>query len=187
MPVEKENALPAEDFKNIEKLVKDFNFPWYYRPSTLNNFYYNSHALYDPALGIISTHFDYFKKIFERLCQINNIKVNKILRMNVNMSFHYSAKHADLHVDHDFPHQTMILYLNNASGNTLIFNETYEKTKGPEIDYVRKRHQIQKEHVLKHQIVPKKNKVVFFDGINYHAQEFCNPNEERIIFICTFQ
>ena len=107
--------------------------------------------------------------------------------MNINMSFYNSAKHADLHVDHDFPHKVMILYLNNASGNTLIFNETFKEKKQPQIDYESNWYKIQKEHTLKHTIVPKKNKVAFFDGINYHAQEFCKPNEERIIFICTFQ
>ena len=64
---------------------------------------------------------------------------------------------------------------------------TFEEKKQTQIDYERNWHKIQKEHMLKHTIVPKKNKVVFFDGINYHAQEFCKPDEERIIFICTFQ
>ena len=187
MVIEKENALSSANLNNILKLVKDFNFPWFYRPSTLNNFPYNSHALLDPALGITSIHYDYFKKIFDKLCETHNIKVNKLLRMNINMSFHYTAKHADLHVDHDFPQTTMILYLNDASGNTLIFNETFEEKKQPQIDYERNWYKIQKEHTLKHTITPKKNKVVFFDGINYHAQEFCKPDEERIIFICTFQ
>ena len=52
MVIEKENALSSANLNNILKLVKDFNFPWFYRPSTLNNFPYNSHALLDPALGI---------------------------------------------------------------------------------------------------------------------------------------
>jgi len=185
--IEKENVLPQGDIENIERIVKDYNFPWFYRPSTLNNFPYNSHALLDPNIGKNSPHYDYFKKIFDRLCERSNIKVNKILRMNINMSFYNSAKHADLHVDHDFPHKVMILYLNNASGNTLIFNETFKEKKQPQIDYESNWYKIQKEHTLKHTIVPKKNKVAFFDGINYHAQEFCKPNEERIIFICTFQ
>ena len=46
------------------------------------------------------------------------MQVNKILRMNINMSFHYTAKHADLHVDHDFPHQVMIFYLQAIDFNS---------------------------------------------------------------------
>ena len=54
--------------------------------------------------------------------------------MNVNMTFHYTSPHTNLHVDHDFPHYVMIFYLNEASGNTLIFEETYTKETGPEVD-----------------------------------------------------
>ena len=187
MFIEKENVLSEEQLKEILKLVKDFSFPWFYRPSTENNFYFNSHALLNPELGINSKHCDFFTKIFYKICSQNKVPVNKLLRMNVNMTFHYTAKQADLHTDHDFPHYVMILYLNNASGNTLIFNEQYEDIKGSQVDHERNWHKVQKEHSLKDTIVPEKNKVVFFNGINYHAQEFCKPNEERLVFLCTFQ
>ena len=182
MILEKLDILPQGDIENIEKIIKDYSFPWFYRPSNLNNFYFNSHTLSDLNLGINSPHYDYFKKIFNRLCEQSNIKVNKLLRMNINMTFHNSAKHGNLHVDHSFPHYVMILYLNNASGNTLIFNEQYEETKPVEIENVDSN-----QYTLKHEITPKKNKVVFFKGMSYHAQEFSKPNEERILFIATFK
>ena len=64
MIFEKEDILPKGDIENIERIVKDYNFPWFYRQSTLNNFPYNSHALLDPNLGKNSPHYDYFKKNF---------------------------------------------------------------------------------------------------------------------------
>lgn len=191
MFIEKENVLSEEQLKEILKLANDFNFPWFYRPSTLNNFYYNSHALLDPNLGVTSQHLPFFEKIFYRICDLNNVSVNKILRMNVNMTFHYTSPHTNLHVDHDFPHYVMIFYLNEASGNTLIFEETYTKETGPEVDTFEykkdKFDKIQNKHNLKHSVSSKVNKVLFFNGTNYHAHEFCKPDEKRLIFICTFQ
>lgn len=62
MILEKLDILPQGDIENIENIIKDYSFPWFYRPSNLNNFYFNSHTLSDLNLGINSPHYDYFKK-----------------------------------------------------------------------------------------------------------------------------
>lgn len=155
------------------------DFPWFYVKAT-DNFFLVTHMLmlrpeefqspedgiYLPKRGEInSSHYRAAEELFLRICGDNNISVRTIYRMAFNTTFADPSKHGDLHVDHDFPHKNFLLYLNGFDdGNTLLFDESGK-------------------HVQT--IYAAKDKFAFFDG-NLHAQQFCKPQQRRVVFVVTF-
>ena len=175
MLLEKKINLDNKENKLID-LVMGVTFPWFlmYQLSNLQKYKFFGHMLmarFEPrdiaARGIPnSILFERFEKIFINFCNENNIKVNNILRMALNNTWHYDDKHGDIHVDHDFPHYNFIWYINDfTKGSTYIYEKDYK--------------------TLKKEIKAEKNKVVVFGG-EPHAQGFCNPYENRIVFVATF-
>ena len=110
--------------------------------------------------------YDFFNKIFLDFCKIKKIKVKRILRSQLNLTWSFKAKYSMPHTDHDFKHSICIMYLNTFSkGSTYLF-------KG--------------KKVLK-EIKAKEGKIVIFPGIK-HATGFCKKeNEKRIICIISFE
>ena len=146
------------------------NFPWFFEKTTSEKYMMFGHALMArnknnlPETGEVnSTFFDNFQFLFNKVCEKNKIKVNTILRMAINNTYHSCEKMGEIHTDHDFPHYNFLWYLNDfTEGSTFIFDEKKEI-----------------------EIKAEKNKVVIFDG-KPHAQGFCLPHENRVCFVTTF-
>jgi len=145
-----------------------------YRPAGEGNPQFFVHSLMPRAGGddsypkpgaVSSTYYDFFHNIFKNFCEKNSIKVNMVLRSAVNFSFSEPYVHSPIHVDHTFPHNVFIAYLNNFScGETLLFDDN---------------------NVLVDKIVPEKYCAVVFDG-QKHAIAPCSPYEIRIVLVTTF-
>lgn len=76
----------------------------------------------------------------------------------------------EIHRDWDFDHYACILYLNDADGDTIIYNETTE----------------QSEYTVLETISPKKNRLVFFDGLHYHTGNSPIKNNRRLLMNINF-
>lgn len=77
------------------------------------------------------------------------------------------------HVDLVMPHKTLIYYCNDNDGDTIIFEEKFNK----DFDF-------SKKTVCK-KIIPKAGKAVLFDGLRYHTGSFSTKNM-RILLNCNF-
>jgi len=79
------------------------------------------HSLHD---GVALPTFDKFKDILSTFCIKNNIKINYIHRMAVNITFNNGSVYkCPIHTDHDYEHKQLLLYLNDATGDTIILDE----------------------------------------------------------------
>jgi len=108
--------------------------------------------------GKKNKHYSYFKSLLISILKKHNLKLKKIHRMAVNVTFNNGyVKEVPLHKDHDFPHKQLLLYLNDSTGDTII--PYYNKT-----------------------ITPKENKAIIFDGIE-HKHIF---PETGIRIVCVF-
>lgn len=108
---------------NQKKLLENVlgqEFPFYYTPSALDgdDISYMSHTiLRRPELraerenGINSPYYDFFKNILEDFCKKNNVLLSEILRICVNLTLPTAKKSSGIHIDHDFKHKQLILYL----------------------------------------------------------------------------
>ena len=72
------------------------------------------------------------------------LKIKKLFRVSINLSFNIGVKKSIVHQDHDFDHKQLIIYLNDCDKNskTVILNKknkiikeiTPEKYKGVVFD-----------------------------------------------------
>jgi len=182
---ESKRFLLDEEIHQIKQTILDENFAWYCSNATSNKFPFLSHVLirrYDHIKGepefnsYITPH---ILNIFQRFVDEHNIKVDKVTRACLNLT-HYHGKYENCepHVDHDFPHKVFMLYLNDTSGDTLVFDKVYNGKKRV-LDVTKKL------KVLK-RIKPELGKAVCWDGKYYHAASFCKPMQRRVVAVITF-
>ena len=65
-----------------------------------------------------------FVDILKSFCTKNNVPLNNVFRIGVNVTFNngYITKCPN-HIDHDYDHKQVILYLNDAEGDTVICDD----------------------------------------------------------------
>ena len=103
---------------------------------------------------------DMVKNFFKK----NNINYKGILRLCLNFTFNNGYKKSRVHVDHEYTHKQLIVYLNNCDPKSY----TVIKNNKKEI-----------------KIRPEKYKGVCFDGVkHYHISPTYNY---RLVLVCTFR
>jgi len=177
--------------KPISDRVLDDGFPWYYENgSTSSRFPFMSHSVvprYDlnkPNFFVTSDLFEPIVNLIDLFCKFQHINFKKVLRINFNMMFSFSEKHTDPHVDYDIKHKVIILYFSDSNGDTLVFDQKF--------DPIRDRGGILNQNernklIIKERIQPKFGKMVCFDGLYHHANEFCDPSDRRIVLVACIQ
>jgi hypothetical protein len=187
---ETKNIYTTEELNTVNNGILGNDFPWYYQKlSTTEKFPFFSHGLiqrYDHLKEEPKSNSDvlpFFTNIFKRFCEQHKIKFNKITRACMNLVVHRADNYenTDPHVDHEFKHKVFMLYLNDAEGDTKIFNEVYKKSyKGNCVKDVDKKYTVLKR------IRPEQGKAVCWDGKYYHAASFPKPGTRRIVVVFTF-
>lgn len=144
------NFLTEEHKVFIDNYILDTNFPWYFLNGAVaeddkNWFFFHTiltrpegHSIYENRVN--ADHSDMFVDMLETFCENNNLECNKIFRISVNLVFPNGNLESLIHVDHNFPHKQLILYLNDSpTSMTNVYNEnqteiihkiTAEKFKG---------------------------------------------------------
>ena len=182
MITELKNPL-TEDYKNLKNLVLSNKFPWYYCDKTvygtdeddMSMFY---HCLLGrpvheidgekvPALPrSASSYFEEFYYIFKNILDFNNIDFEVIYRMNINLTLYSKLEQSIPHVDGNFQHKVVIVYLNNfTKGRTIVLGEDKQKFYSN----------------------PKEDSVIMFDGAFTHYQECPDIEEKRLVMVVNFQ
>ena len=182
MITELKNPL-TEDYKNLKNLVLGNKFPWYYCDKTvygtdeddMSMFY---HCLLGrpvheidgekvPALPrSASSYFEEFYYIFKNILDFNNIDFEVIYRMNINLTLYSKLEQSIPHVDGNFQHKVVIVYLNNfTKGRTIVLGEDKQKFYSN----------------------TKEDNVIMFDGKLAHYQESPDIYDKRIVMVANFQ
>ena len=170
--IEKEKSVKKETIKSIRDLVSSENFLYRLSDEDLfdNNLNkkYNTdntlqlvHILYKKEIDYKSVHFLTFYTLFNEIVQ-NVIKKDvELLRMKVNLLFpKQGKKYNGFHTDYKDlkKFKSLIYYINDSDGDTLIYNKKLTKVK------------------------PKSGKVVLFDGNLLHASS--NPIKSKMRLVC---
>lgn len=102
------------------------------------------------------------------------IQVKNIIRMRANFlscknldNESYSPPHVDLYE----PHYTLIYYVNDATAETILFNEFYNG----DVNHNKK--------TIYKKVTPKKGKAIIFDGLRYHSVSNANFHNRLVINI----
>jgi hypothetical protein len=92
----------------------------------------------------------------------NKILFSEILRIKINIvpmaPLSSYGKYQMPHIDTDRDHKVFLYYVNDADGDTILFNEMKEDGKPTPTKFTEKR-----------RVTPKRGRGLVFDGSNYHA------------------
>ena len=147
-----DNCIGWNYADKIEALVTSLNFPWYYLEDIT---YVNdntsvkvpgfSHLLYDRMNRYEGRDLAFLSPLLFHIAQD---EVREFVRMKISMLLKSDRTEPNnKHIDHSFPHTTILYYVSDSDGDTIFYN-------GDEII---------------HRVTPKKGKAVIFDGLIYHA------------------
>ena len=174
----------------IKECLTGPQFPWHYsKRLTYDEVITQKFIANDPKIkdvdGFVNPLFvngnknnnyvDLFRPMMYFLEDKTGIIANEIIRIravwiNKDATFgdYYNVPHVDI-VDNENPHKTLIYYVNNSDGDTILFKEFFTG----ELDSTKK--------TIEQTIQPCKNKCVVFDGLRYHTG--CVPKHNHRILI----
>lgn len=167
-------------YLQVKSKLLSTDFPWFWNYNSINkedyekggaildsgynNPYYSHTFLERPEITSSRVCFpvsEASERVSECIAEIldhNKIQVNVFLRICAN-SVHPTKKVVDTvsHVDHNFEHNNVIIYLTDAGGATIVENQTHD---------------------------PKEDDVITFGGKFHHFQT--PKKERRVVLVATF-
>lgn len=185
-----DNFLLTGEFLKIKDIVLSEKFPWFYIEHVSLEPKYNmirdplavetsglNHVVYDRNWNVKSFTYQYFSGFIKKLEELG-FKEENIIRLRLSMKnpkIGFTAENYNLpHVDYYYPHETMILYLNNTDGDTRVFDQWFTPTSnnngiGHEVFTTQTR------------ITPKENRLLWINGLQYHTAANPLEHSRRVI------
>lgn len=80
--------------------------------------------------------------------------------LQVPLNNKFIKEHNGIHVDIPDPHYACVYYVNDTDGETILYEQTLYNTKGGSQNVKLTEHK---------RVMPKKGRMVFFDGVRYHC------------------
>lgn len=129
-----------------------------------------------PFPSVLDSEWKESTNVFEEIMVHNNLPYKTIYRLNFNSTFYVHDKMSPPHVDHDYPHKNMIIYLNSFTGGlTHVFKKMWPES---EFDI--------SPTDMKYSFKGEEDDIITFDGLHYHCMECPKQGERRIIMIVTY-
>ena len=186
-----DNCVESKYFNVLKKEVFDFrHMPWflsqytaYKEKSTDTDDFSFSHLAIKESKEI-SALAPYARMCINEIFKSLGESEPKILRVRFGLILksHKHKVHGP-HVDHHYPHQTGLLYLNDSDGDTYFYDNYYEPELNTEnlhqFDYYEKH--VKDKLKFQQSITPKNNRLVLFDGYQYHASSCPVNTQLRVV------
>ena len=142
MYIEDDNFLEDVHKRFIDSVILTDKFPFYWNSSAVTNDdlgFLVHNVLIRPEDrndndGINSSAYEIFCEMLDCFTKKHNIEYKEILRISVNLTMNIGLEKSQIHKDHNFPHNQLLIYLNNfEGGSTEILNDdkTIFKTTQP--------------------------------------------------------
>ena len=132
-----DNFLSDKSKQFIENHVLSRHFPLYMQEESVKGDetpFLNHVVLPRPELRDVEhkhEYYDEFVKILNEFCNKNKIDYNEVLRICVNFTYHNGKRlESPVHVDHEFEHEQLIVYLNQPMDRqsfTVVLDENESK------------------------------------------------------------
>ena len=104
--------------------------------------------------------YDIVLKTMYDFCNKNNITVKAMIRSKANLTFPDSQTNTEEtkspHVDHSYDHLVFLYYINDADGDTVLYNEKFENNDEIFLTEMTR-------------VTPKKGRAICFNGLHYHT------------------
>lgn len=166
-----DDVLPQWMFDRVKKFTLDNkDFPWFYGRTASKD---DEHMSFSHTVGDWSLPYaELLGNSAYTIGEKTNISIKDIYRIRFGLILpEENPKRNQAHVDHYINHYTFLLYLNDVDGDTILYNEKFdpdkcfdeEQEKNFIIDHLDGKLTVAKT------VSPKPNRVVVFDGLQYHA------------------
>lgn len=210
-----DNFFSGDHFKRIQDAVMHPTMPWYYTENisvpdwlTVND----SNAIETSAMhsdifeternGFMSDQCLQLQDVFEDMVHRLGFELSDLLRIRASMKWpqpHIKENNYNIpHIDLPFPHTVGLFYVNDSDGPTRIFDQYQpadrvypkvkeEDVKNPEVVKLFHDYYIRDGFTVKQLIEPKANRMVLFDGYQYHTSGLPMTSSRRVIFNINFK
>jgi hypothetical protein len=182
-----DKVLGKQTFNYIKNQIVDTNtFPWYVAETTYPS--NDTNAIFATNLVHIALSengsSDLFNVIYPIILNIfdnANENITKLLRIRLALQTPINKPYInDAHVDSSVSHKTAIFYIKNSDGNTIVYNEKYDPNSGINTEVYRQKI-LNNNLTIYREIEPVENRLVLFNGHNYHASQKPVNYNSRII------
>ncbi len=182
-----DDAIPKAYQDHIENCIRGDSFPWYWVPEVVSYdmgglkpindtwipSYGFSHMFYCRPINQQSSYCDMIFPLLLMACDAAKIKNPDILRIRAGLITRIGdraiGKHHLPHIDlPGLDHTTMVYYPIETGGETHMF----DKVSGQELEGGTDRFTT---------VTPKKGRLVFFNGLRYHASSNPIDNDFRVV------
>ena len=165
MNIVKLHNLRTKDYLDLKDLILSPHFPWYVSNAhNTDDFKFFSHIFVKrPGEGTLfpvsqSSHANLVNTVLGQILYLNDIDISCLYRSNANLvPPSLEVKRTTEHVDHEFPHNNLLIYLTDSGGKTIVANESYD---------------------------PKEHDVIMF-GVHPHCIE-TSHKKNRVVIVATF-
>ena len=146
-----DNFLDKEEFNNLQKILMSDNFPWYFSDYITDEKDINNFYFTHLFYNTPDKISHYFY-LFENF--LKKIECNSLLRIKGNLYVGEKEKRKNKdHYDYKYKHKGCLFYVNDNNGETYFDNK---------------------------KVLPKENRVVFFDPSKKHSSSICNNQKRRV-------
>lgn len=181
-----DDFLPEGMSEHVRKTLLDGDADWKLGKSLLGRYKFKTNI--DPYEGpqfnhlffinsrIYSPYWEDALSILAEFCDKHNIEVHAMIRCKSNLTFPDTAIDDEPtetpHVDHAYPHFVFLYYVNDADGDTILYNEQFDDTKEVVITKLA-------------EVSPKQGRGLLFNGSLYHSPSV-PKNGYRAVINMTF-
>jgi len=134
----------------------------------LNPFKYNISPSITTNLQSNSKIFQLFSPVIQKTCNHINFNLEKISRCLAGIQgvqvIREKNKICNIHINQKTPHLVLLYYVNDADGETILFDKTTDDIQDDDI-YLDEKH----EFNVANKITPKQGRILLFDGRTYHS------------------
>lgn len=182
-----DNFLPEFYNKSILNALTATDFAWYFTEMAggdgnitsdahypISQYGFNHLAFNFDAGGVTSAIYPLLQPIVEIIPEKTGHRVDTLLRIRIGLSTNIGESGARFpHVDYEFPHKTLLYYVNDTDGDTVFYRERFDG-------------QEPTNFTVEFSNTPVKNQAVLFDGLHYHSSGFPRKTSKRIAINVNF-
>jgi|TARA_Y100000287_G_scaffold98172_1_gene78345 hypothetical protein len=156
------------DYIELKNFISSCDFPWFRFTNTTHNINDDSIEMFSHTFlerpeankGYSKANSPYIDGCIDVVKQIliaNNIKFDLFFRLSCNLVFPTKeVRKTSEHVDHEFFHKNILIYLSDSDGDTVVENQIYK---------------------------PREDSAIIFSGKHYH---YTPSQKNRIVLVGTF-
>lgn len=207
-----DNFFPEEHFKRLQESILGSELPWYYtdnisvpkgvvinEPLAIETSALQT-ILFDRINNYMSDECHKLTEVFNYMITQLGFEPVDLLKIRASMKWpqqHISESNYNIpHIDLPFPHTVGLFYVNDSDGPTRIFDQyqpskVFPKIKRDEAETPESLKQINDFYIregftVKELIEPKANRMVLFDGYQYHTSGLPVTSNRRVVLNINF-